>query len=149
MVARGDMGVEIPWRRSPSLQKMLIQKGYNAGQTGDHRHPDAGLHDEKPPPHPGGDHRRGQRHLRRHQRHHALGRNRRRRVSGGIGARPWPASPTRTEEDIDYQKRFHCRDVNDAAQRDQRHLPRHRAPPPTTWGRRPSSPSPNPARPPG
>lgn len=29
----------------------------------DHRHPDAGFHDRKSPAHPGGDHRRGQRHL--------------------------------------------------------------------------------------
>lgn len=29
----------------------------------DHRHPDAGFHDRESPAHPGGDHRRGQRHL--------------------------------------------------------------------------------------
>ena len=47
-------------------------------EAGHHRHADAGLHDGKSPPHPGGDHRRGQRHLRRNLRHHAL-----RRDSGG------------------------------------------------------------------
>ena len=31
MVARGDMGVEIALEESPSLQKMLIHKAYNAG----------------------------------------------------------------------------------------------------------------------
>ena len=32
MVARGDMGVEIPFEKIPRLQKMLIEKGYNAGK---------------------------------------------------------------------------------------------------------------------
>ena len=32
MVARGDMGVEIPFEQIPVIQKMLITKGYNAGK---------------------------------------------------------------------------------------------------------------------
>ncbi len=32
MVARGDMGVEIPFEQIPVLQKMLIKKAYNAGK---------------------------------------------------------------------------------------------------------------------
>lgn len=32
MVARGDMGVEIPFERIPAIQKQLIHKGYNAGK---------------------------------------------------------------------------------------------------------------------
>lgn len=32
MVARGDMGVEIPFEQIPQLQKMLIKKAYNAGK---------------------------------------------------------------------------------------------------------------------
>lgn len=32
MVARGDMGVEIPFEQIPAIQKTLIQKGYNAGK---------------------------------------------------------------------------------------------------------------------
>ncbi|MDE6003822.1 MAG: pyruvate kinase [Oscillospiraceae bacterium] len=32
MVARGDMGVEIPFEQIPAIQKKLIQKGYNAGK---------------------------------------------------------------------------------------------------------------------
>lgn len=32
MVARGDMGVEIPFEQIPAIQKALIHKGYNAGK---------------------------------------------------------------------------------------------------------------------
>lgn len=32
MVARGDMGVEIPFEQIPAIQKTLIHKGYNAGK---------------------------------------------------------------------------------------------------------------------
>ncbi len=32
MVARGDMGVEIPFEQIPAIQKNLIRKGYNAGK---------------------------------------------------------------------------------------------------------------------
>lgn len=32
MIARGDMGVEIPFEQLPAIQKMLIKKGYNAGK---------------------------------------------------------------------------------------------------------------------
>ena len=32
MVARGDMGVEIPFEKIPAIQKDLIHKGYNAGK---------------------------------------------------------------------------------------------------------------------
>ena len=32
MVARGDMGVEIPFEQIPAIQKRLIHKGYNAGK---------------------------------------------------------------------------------------------------------------------
>ncbi len=32
LVARGDMGVEIPFERIPAIQKELIHKGYNAGK---------------------------------------------------------------------------------------------------------------------
>lgn len=33
MVARGDMGVEIPFEELPALQKILIEKAYNAGKV--------------------------------------------------------------------------------------------------------------------
>ncbi|MBQ8349714.1 MAG: pyruvate kinase [Ruminococcus sp.] len=32
MVARGDMGVEIPFEQIPAIQKSIIKKGYNAGK---------------------------------------------------------------------------------------------------------------------
>lgn len=32
MVARGDMGVEIPFEQIPAIQKNIIRKGYNAGK---------------------------------------------------------------------------------------------------------------------
>ena len=32
MVARGDLGVEIPFEQIPSVQKQLIRKGYQAGK---------------------------------------------------------------------------------------------------------------------
>ena len=32
MVARGDMGVEIPFEQIPAIQKSIIRKGYNAGK---------------------------------------------------------------------------------------------------------------------
>ncbi len=32
MVARGDMGVEIPFEQIPAIQKTIIHKGYNAGK---------------------------------------------------------------------------------------------------------------------
>jgi len=32
MVARGDMGVEIPFEQIPAIQKKLIKEGYNAGK---------------------------------------------------------------------------------------------------------------------
>jgi pyruvate kinase len=32
MVARGDMGVEIPFEKIPAIQKEIIKKGYNAGR---------------------------------------------------------------------------------------------------------------------
>ena len=63
MVARGDMGVEIDFTEIPMIQKDIIAQCVACRQAGHHRHPDAGLHDGKSPAHPGGDHRRGQRHL--------------------------------------------------------------------------------------
>ena len=51
MVARGDLGVEIPLEEIPIIQKELIKKTLNRGLQVHPRHSDAGFHDEDPPPH--------------------------------------------------------------------------------------------------
>ncbi len=78
MVARGDLGVEVPIEEIAILQKQLIAKASLAGQAGHHRHADARVDDDQPPAHARRGHRRGQRHPRRHRLHHAL-----RRVGDG------------------------------------------------------------------
>ena len=50
MIARGDLGVEIPMEALPSIQKSLIKKA-SGGQTRHHRDGDAGKHDLQAPSH--------------------------------------------------------------------------------------------------
>ena len=52
MVARGDMGVEIPMEDVPVIQKILIEKSIQSRKTGYHSNTDAGFHDETSAPNP-------------------------------------------------------------------------------------------------
>ena len=83
MVARGDLGVELPPEEVPLAQKRIVRLARAAGQAGGGGDADAGEHDHRPGADPG----RG---LRR--RHRGV---RRRRCGDAVGARPPPGS-TRT-----------------------------------------------------
>ena len=94
MAARGDLGVEIPLegRGVPHVQKRLIQRGpVLRGQAGRHRHRDARIDAFQPAmADPGRGQRRGQCHLRRHRRGHALRRVRHRRLPRRGSGHPGP-----------------------------------------------------------
>ena len=60
------------------------RQGQRRGQAGHHGHADARIHDDQPPAHARRVDGRGQRHPRRHRRHHALGRIRHGPISRGI-----------------------------------------------------------------
>ena len=77
MVARGDLGVELPLERVPMVQKRAVQL-CRERQAGHRRHPDARLHDRQSASHPGRGLRRGKRRPRRSRRGHALRRDQRR-----------------------------------------------------------------------
>ena len=79
MVARGDLGVEMPLEKVPGIQKQHDARGAPRRQAGGGRDADAGIDDHQP----GADARRG---LRR--RHRDLRRRRRGDAVGGIGGRP-------------------------------------------------------------
>ena len=48
MIARGDLGVEVPIEQIALVQKSLMRKAQPGRQAGDHRHADAGVDDAQP-----------------------------------------------------------------------------------------------------
>jgi pyruvate kinase len=106
MVARGDMGVEIPLEDVPVIQKKIIRKVYNAGkqvitatQLLDSMMKNPRPTKRKRPT--------LQRDLRQHQRDHAL-----RETAAGLypveAVRMMAKIAHRTEKDIDYVNCLHC-----------------------------------------
>ena len=87
MVARGDLGIQVPARRVPLIQKEIIRFCNMAGQAGDHRDPDARVDD----PFAAADARRGQRRRQRGARRHRRARCSRRRPPSA-STRPTPCA---------------------------------------------------------
>ena len=81
MVARGDLGIELPIEDVPIVQKQLLRIAGQARAPVDHRHPDARLDGQLLAPDAGRGGRRRQRDPRRHRRRDALAGDGGRRLS--------------------------------------------------------------------
>jgi len=62
MIARGDLGVEVPIEQSTGRTETSDASGQHARQTSDYGDADAGIHDPEPPTHEGRSHGRGKCH---------------------------------------------------------------------------------------
>ena len=75
MIARGDLGIEVPIEEIPGIQRQIIRKCVMKKKTGHRGHADASHHDMQPAPNAGRGDRHRQRHLLSYRRADAQWRN--------------------------------------------------------------------------